>query len=46
MNGMIRENLIEIERPPRIIEQLYKRTTNLNRHWRESKKEEKRLREK
>jgi len=46
MNGMIREKLIETERSPRIIEQLYKRTTNLNRHWRESKKEEKRLREK
>jgi len=36
---MIREKLIETERPPRIIEQLYRRTTSLNRHWRESKKE-------
>ena len=44
MNRMIRRKLIEIEKPLTNIEQWYKCTTNLNRHWRESKREEKRLR--
>jgi len=45
MSGAIRRKLIEIERPPTSIEQWYKYATNLDRHWRESKKEEERLRE-
>jgi len=35
---------METKRPPTSIEQWYKCATNLNRHWRESKREEKRLR--
>jgi len=45
MNGIIRRKLIEAERPPTSIEQWYKCATNLDRHWRESKREEERLRE-
>jgi len=44
MNGMIRQKLMESEHPLRSIEQWYRRATNLNRHWRESRREEKRLR--
>ena len=44
MNGIIRQKLMESKHPPRSIEQWYRRATNLNRHWRESRKEEKRLR--
>jgi len=44
MNGIIRRKLIEAERPPTSIEQWYKCATNLDRHWRESKREEERLR--
>jgi len=40
MNGIIRRKLIEAERPPLSIEQWYKYTTNLNRYWRKSRKEE------
>ena len=45
MSRAIRRKLIEIERPPTSIEQWYKYATNLDRHWRESKKKEERLRE-
>ena len=44
MNGMIRRKLMEAKRPPTSIEQWYKYATNLNRHWRESRREENRLR--
>jgi len=37
MNGTIRRMLIKVKRPPRSIEQWYKRTTNLDKYWRESK---------
>jgi len=43
MNGAIRRKLIEVKRPPTSIEQWYECATNLDRHWRESKKEEERL---
>jgi len=43
MNGMIRRKLMEAERPPTSIEQWYECATNLDRHWRESKREEERL---
>ena len=36
--------MIEAENPPASIEQWYKRATALDRNWRESRKEEKRLR--
>ena len=45
MNGIIKRKLIKAERPPTSIEQWYKYTTNLDKHWRESRREEKRLRE-
>ena len=44
MNGVIRRRLIEAENQPGSIKQWYKRATALNRNWRESKQEEKRLR--
>ena len=44
MNRIIRRKLMETERPLISIEQWYKCTTNLDRHWRESKRKEKRLR--
>ena len=44
MNRIIRRKLMEVERPSTSIEQWYECTTNLNRHWRKSKREEKRLR--
>jgi len=37
--------LIEAENSPRSIEQWYERMTNLNRYWRESRREEKRLKD-
>ena len=43
MNGMIRRKLIEAERPPTSIKQWYECATNLDRHWRESRRKEKRL---
>jgi len=46
MNRVIRRKLMEVERPPRNIDQWYEHTTNLDRHWRESKKKEERLRDK
>ena len=44
MNGMIRKKLMEAERPPTSIEQWYKHATNLDRYWRESRREKERLR--
>jgi len=44
MNRMIRKKLMEVERLPTSIEQWYECTTNLNRHWRKSRREEERLR--
>jgi len=44
INKIIRKELIEAERPPISIEQWYEQATNLDRHWRESKRKEKRLR--
>ena len=46
INGGIRRKLMEAENPPASIEQWYRRATALDRNWRESRKEEKRLREK
>ena len=45
MNGMIRRKLMEAKRSPTSIEQWYEYTTNLDRHWRESRRKEDRLRE-
>jgi len=44
MNGMIRRKLMEAKNQPGSIKQWYRRTTALNRNWRESRREEKRLR--
>ena len=44
MNGGIRRKLMEAENPPTSIEQWYRRAMALDRNWRESKKEEERLR--
>ena len=44
INGGIRRKLMEMENPPAFIEQWYKRSTALDRNWRESKREEERLR--
>ena len=46
INGGIRRKLIEAENPPASIEQWYRRATALDRNWRESRREEKRLRKK
>jgi len=46
MNGRIRRKLMEAENQPASIEQWYKRAMALNRNWRESRQEEKRLRRK
>ena len=46
MNRAIRRKLMEAENQPGSIEQWYKRVTALNRNWRESRREEERLREK
>ena len=43
MNRIIRRKLIEVERPLTSIEQWYEYATNLDRHWRESKRKEERL---
>ena len=45
MNGVIRRKLMETEQSLRSIEQWYERVKNLDRHRRESKREEKILRE-
>jgi len=44
MNGGIRRKLMEAENPPTSIEQWYRRATALDRNWRESRREEERLR--
>ena len=44
MNGGIRRKLIEVENPPVSIEQWYRRAMALDRNWRESRREEERLR--
>jgi len=44
MNGGIRRKLMEAENPPASIEQWYRRATALDRNWRESRREEERLR--
>jgi len=44
MNEIIRRKLIKTERPPTSIEQWYKCATNLDKHWRKSRRKEKRLR--
>ena len=46
MNGEIRRKLMKVENLPASIEQWYRRTTALDRNWRKSRREEKRLREK
>jgi len=46
MNGGIRRKLMEAENPPNSIENWYRRATALDRNWRESRKEEERLRKK
>jgi len=44
MNGGIRRKLMEAENPPASIEQWYQRAMALDRNWRESRREEERLR--
>jgi len=46
INGGIRRKLMESENPLTSIEQWYRRATALDRNWRESKREEKRLKKK
>ena len=46
MNGAIWRKLMEVENQPGSIEQWYQRATALDRNWRESRKEEGRLKEK
>ena len=43
MNGGIRRKLIKVENPPTSIENWYRRATALDRNWRESRREEERL---
>ena len=44
MNGAIRQKLMEAENQPGSIEQWFKRAIALDKNWRESKREEQRLR--
>ena len=44
MNGAIRRKLMEAENQPDSIEQWFRRATALDRNWRESRREEERLR--
>jgi len=44
INGGIRRKLMEVENPLTSIEQWYRRAMALDRNWRESKREEERLR--
>ena len=46
MNGGIRRKLMEAENPPTSIENWYRRATALDRNWRESRREEERLKKK
>jgi len=43
MNGGIRRKLMEAENQPGSIEQWYKRAIALDRNWRESRREEEKL---
>ena len=43
MNGVIKRKLIEAKRPPTSIKQWYEHATNLDRHWKESRRKEKRM---
>jgi len=40
MNRTIRRKLMEAERPPSSIEKWYEHAINLDRHWRESRREQ------
>jgi len=44
INGGIRRKLMEAENPPASIEQWYRRATALDRNWRESRRENERMR--
>ena len=44
MNGEIQRKLMEVENLPTSIKQWYKRAMALDRNWRESRREEERLR--
>jgi len=44
MNGSIRRKLMEAENQPNSVKQWYKRAIALDRNWRESRREEERLR--
>ena len=44
MNGGIQRKLMEVENSPASIEQWYRKATALDRNWRESRREEERLR--
>ena len=46
MSGVVRRKLIEAKRSLRSIGQSHERVVNLNYHWKESKKEEERLKRK
>ena len=46
MNRVIRQKLMEIENQSGSIEQWFKRAITLDRNWKESKREEERLKEK
>ena len=46
INGGIRRKLMEMENPPTSIENWYRRATALDRNWRESRREEEKLRKK
>jgi len=46
MNRGIWRKLLEVENPPTFIEQWYRRATALDRNWRESRREEERLKKK
>jgi len=46
MNGGIRRKMMEVENPPTSIKQWYRRATALDRNWRESRREEEKLRKK
>ena len=44
MNGTIRKKLMKAENQPGSIEQWFRRVTALDRNWKESRREEERLR--
>jgi len=44
MNRVIRRKLMEAKRPPTSIKQWYECTTNLDKHWRESRRKKKKIR--